>query len=95
MNNLFEDPSDQDRDVLDLLAHADPLPEQEAMELLFKPRADEILYWLVDWIEHWRALLDNSYYFRPDAADEISEFEGVKCSIVKNAQWTEALETRN
>jgi hypothetical protein len=28
-------------------------------------------------------------------ADEVFEFDGVKCSVVKNAQWLEALETRN
>jgi hypothetical protein len=65
------------------------------MELLFRPRPDAILHRLAEWIEHWRAHLDNSYYFRPDVADEIFESEGVKCSIVKNAQWMEALETGN
>jgi hypothetical protein len=95
MNNLFEDPSDQDRDIVDLLAQAGPPPEQEVMELLFRLRPDGILHRFAEWIEHWRAHLDNNYYFRPDVADEIFEFEGVKCSIVKNAQWMEALETRN
>jgi hypothetical protein len=48
------------------------------MDLLFRPRADEILHRLAEWIEHWLGHLDNSYYFRPDVVDEIFEFEAVK-----------------
>jgi hypothetical protein len=97
MNNLFEDPSDLDRDVVDLLAKAGPLPkeDEEVAPLLFSPRKGEIQRAVWEWIQQWRAGLDNSYYFRSDVADEIFEFGDVKCSIVKNAQWMEALETRN
>ena len=95
MNNFLEDPSDLDRDVVDLLAKAGAPPEREATGLLFSPRAGEIQRSVVEWIKQWRAQLDNSYYFRSDVADEIFEFDGVKCSIVKNAQWLEALENRN
>jgi hypothetical protein len=53
------------------------------------------LSFIAQWNEHWRAQLDNRYYFRSDVADETFEFDGVECSIVKNAQWLEALETSN
>jgi hypothetical protein len=94
MNNFFEDSADLDRDVVDLLAKAGRPPEEEA-GLLFSPRPHEVFRAFSEWNEQWRAHLDNSYYFRSEVADEIFEFDGVKCSIVKNTAWMEALETRN
>ena len=93
--NHFEDESDPDRDVVDLLAQAGPPPEGDAIRFLFRPRADKVLNSITRWNEQWRAQLDNSYYFRSGVADEVFEFDGVKCSVVKNAQSLEALETRN
>jgi hypothetical protein len=95
MNNFFEDSADLDRDVVDLPAKAGRPHEQEAIGLLFSPRPDEVFRAFSEWNEQWRAHLDNSYYFRSDVADEIFEFDGVKCSIVKNAAWMEALEIRS
>jgi hypothetical protein len=95
MNNFFKDPTDPGPDVIDLLAKAGPPPEQKVVNLLFSPRVDEVLRSVAEWNKQWRAHLDNSYYFRRDVADKIFEFDGVMCSIVKNGQWMEALETRN
>jgi hypothetical protein len=82
--NHFEDESDPDRDVVDLLAQAGPPPEEDGIRFLFRPRADKVLNSITRWNEQWRAQLDNSYYFRSDVADELFEFDGVTCSVVKN-----------
>jgi hypothetical protein len=95
MDDSLNNPGEQDPDVLDLLAKAGPPPEEATQALLFSPRRQEVLRSFKKWNEHWRANLDNSYYFRRDVADEVFDFRGVKCSIVKNAQWLEAIDTRN
>jgi hypothetical protein len=95
MDDSLNNPEEQDPDVLDMLAKAGPAPEESTRALLFSPRRQQVLRSFNNWNEHWRANLDNSYYFRQDVADEVFDFRGVKCSIVKNAQWMEALETRN